>query len=185
MNKQLKVGLMVQGTGNEEAWSIAQGGFGIAATLDEGWFGNGEQNNEKEIKTKTKTKKVKTKNKHKHKQNAGIYMTSSFEYAKKYAFKYKGEEKATIVIAAVSPGNPFPIVESPSSSSGFKAKACRVGYQSHSVIGSQFFRLFFLFISHFESPSFKHTNLNSESVSISIMSSITPAKIEWKSDCCG
>ena len=52
---------MVQGTGNEEAWSIAQGGFGIAATLDEGWFGNGEQNNEKEIKTKTKTKKVKNK----------------------------------------------------------------------------------------------------------------------------
>ena len=99
------------------------------------------------IKTKTKkTKQNKTKrNETKTKSNEGIYMTSSFEYAKKYAFKYKGEEKATIVIAAVSPGNPFPVVESPSSPSGFKGKACRVGYQSHSVIGSQFFRLFLSF----------------------------------------
>jgi len=38
---KLKVGLMAQGTSVEAAWGIAQGGFGIAASLDEGWFGNG------------------------------------------------------------------------------------------------------------------------------------------------
>ena len=42
MNESLKVGLMAQGTSSEAAWSIAQGGFGIAASLDEGWYGNGE-----------------------------------------------------------------------------------------------------------------------------------------------
>ena len=60
MNKQLKVGLMAQGTGNEEAWGIAQGGFGIAATLDEGWFGNGEQNNKDKNEAK-RNEKQKTK----------------------------------------------------------------------------------------------------------------------------
>ena len=33
---------MAQGTENEAAWSIAQGGFGVAASLDEGWYGNGQ-----------------------------------------------------------------------------------------------------------------------------------------------
>ena len=32
---------MAQGTSEEAAWSIAQGGFGIAASLDDGFFGNG------------------------------------------------------------------------------------------------------------------------------------------------
>jgi len=45
--------------------------------------------------------------------NQGIYLTSSLDYAKKYAFKFYPPEKSSIVIAAVNPGNPFPIVEHP------------------------------------------------------------------------
>ena len=32
---------MAQGTETKAAWGIAQGGFGVAATLDPGWFGQG------------------------------------------------------------------------------------------------------------------------------------------------
>ena len=37
-----KVCLMAQGTAIDTAWKIAQGGFGVAASLDAGWFGQGQ-----------------------------------------------------------------------------------------------------------------------------------------------
>jgi len=41
-SEQLKVSLMVQGTTTEAGWSIAQGGYGVIASVnDQGWFGKG------------------------------------------------------------------------------------------------------------------------------------------------
>ena len=48
---------MAQGTSIDSAWSIAQGGFGIAASLDEGFYGSGEQESKKGKEKKTKQKK--------------------------------------------------------------------------------------------------------------------------------
>jgi len=63
------------------------------------------------------------------------------------------------VIAAVSPGNPFPVVEGPfkrdefgkiqtspddgksiPNPKGYLGKACQVGYQSHSIVGENLIR---------------------------------------------
>jgi len=38
----VKVCLMAQGTTSETAWKIAQGGFGVVASLDPGWSGQGQ-----------------------------------------------------------------------------------------------------------------------------------------------
>ena len=38
----IKVCLMAQGTASETAWKIAQGGFGVVASLDPGWYGQGQ-----------------------------------------------------------------------------------------------------------------------------------------------
>jgi len=105
-------------------------------------------------------------------------LTSSLKYAEKYA-SYSSQQAPTIVIAAVIPGNSFPVIEgiyktdndgklvvqrdasgdnvykkdnfgqnkldSPKYENNnpqpFVGKACRPGYQSHSVIGvlSSFF----------------------------------------------
>ena len=93
-------------------------------------------------------------------------MTSFLEYAKRYAIEFtKQPEKRSIVIAAVSPGNPFPIAEHPferdgngkiriladgkpaPNSKGYLGKACQVGYQSHAIVGG-----FFFFTLHLKKP---------------------------------
>jgi len=38
----VKVCLMAQGTASDTAWKIAQGGFGVVASSDPGWFGQGQ-----------------------------------------------------------------------------------------------------------------------------------------------
>jgi len=113
--------LMAQGTNTQAAWSIAQAGFGVAATLDKGWFGQ------------------------------GVYFTSELKYAESYA-NYNTQPKPAIIIAAVIPGNPYPIIENPFipltkqeqqmnpktdrkiSPKGYYGKAPEVGFQSHSTI---------------------------------------------------
>jgi len=72
-------------------------------------------------------------------------LTSSLKYAELYS-KQAAEtvHEPAFVIAAVIPGNSFPVVEPAylnreiepiRNSGGFLGNACRPGYQSHSVIG--------------------------------------------------
>jgi len=82
-SEQLKVSLMVQGTTTEAGWSIAQGGYGVIASVnDQGWFGK------------------------------GIYVSSSMKYAHQYAERTASMAKKApaLLVCAVAPGNSFPII---------------------------------------------------------------------------
>jgi len=82
-SEQLKVSVMVQGTTTEAGWSIAQGGFGVIASVnDQGWFGK------------------------------GIYVSSSMRYAHQYAGRSASMAKKApaLLVCAISPGNSFPII---------------------------------------------------------------------------
>ena len=82
-SEQLKVSLMVQGTTTEAGWSIAQGGYGVIASVnDQGWFGK------------------------------GIYMSSSMRYAHQYAERTASMAKKApaLLVCAVGPSNSFPII---------------------------------------------------------------------------
>jgi len=86
---------MIQGTKEEFAWKIVKNGFGTVATTDEGYYGK------------------------------GIYFTSDFNYAKKYAgtgnttpAKLSSESLPSnpgqvFVISMTIPGNPYPVIEPP------------------------------------------------------------------------
>jgi len=84
----------------------------------------------------------------------GIYFTSEFEYANRYAGKNK-EGLKVFLISLVTPGNPYPVTERPfdededgkiikMNPDGYYGKACKPGYQSHYILG-----LFFFFFSFF------------------------------------
>ena len=85
----------------------------------------------------------------------GIYLTSSIQYASKYAKtkadqmntgKKMGEEKvkAAILICATIPGNTFPVPDM-----SLNGKPVQNGYQSHFTIGKNVFS----FHSHSHSHS--------------------------------
>ena len=75
-----------------------------------------------------------------HNQNQGIYFTSTFEYANRYAGISNGMK--VFMISLVIPGNLYPVTEYPFKENetgkileynpdGFYGKACQPGYQSH------------------------------------------------------
>jgi len=109
--KRPRVIPMLQGTTEGAAWQICQQGFGVVGTTDDGFYG------------------------------AGVYFTSKFGYANKYA-RSDLEGTKTFIVGMVIPGNSFPVVEHPfaadgsgkANPSGFKGKACRTGYQSHFTV---------------------------------------------------
>jgi len=82
--EHLPISLMVQGTTTEAGWSIAQGGFGVLASVgDPGWYGK------------------------------GIYTTSHMKYAGKYADSKAGATtKPALLVCVVAPGNVLPVVDS-------------------------------------------------------------------------
>jgi len=101
--KTVKVILMAQGT--TASWDIAEGGFGVVATLDKGYYGK------------------------------GTYFTSNLRYAAGYASLGDKSKKPSLLIAATVPGNPFPVTEHPyNSKPSFLGSACQAGYQSHWTI---------------------------------------------------
>ena len=69
---------MIQGTSEVAAWKICGQGFGIVASTDKGYYGQ------------------------------GVYFTSQVQYAAKYTPSAK-----VFIMAAVIPGNVFPVVEDP------------------------------------------------------------------------
>jgi len=98
---------MLQGTSEGAVWQICQQGFGVVGTTDDGYYG------------------------------AGVYFTSKLRYASQYA-RAGADGNKSFIVSMVIPGNSFPVVEHPfaaagssANPSGFKAKACRGGYQSH------------------------------------------------------
>jgi len=98
---------MFQGTSTSTSIKIAQTGFSTVATLDDGFYGR------------------------------GIYFTSSINYASYYsnlAMKGKSNQYC-IVVALVSPGNVYPVIESPLQKNSFRGKAGVIcpGFQSHYV----------------------------------------------------
>jgi len=98
---------MFQGTAENTCLKISQTGFSTVATLDDGFYAR------------------------------GIYFTSSINYASYYStLAMKGKSPyVCIMMAFVSPGNPYPIIESPIDPASFKGKAGVInpGYQSHYV----------------------------------------------------
>jgi len=98
---------MFQGTAKSTYLKIAQTGFCTVATLDDGFYGR------------------------------GIYFTSSINYASYYSLlSMKGNTTHyCIIIAFVSPGNIYPVIESPTGKQSFRGKAGVInpGYQSHYV----------------------------------------------------
>jgi len=109
--KKIPVLSMLHGTTEEVAWKICLNGFGIVAKVDAGYYGK------------------------------GMYFTSSLSYATAYAEdskqKYAKDKTApnAFVVAAVAPGNPFPVIEHPKEKGSFLGQACQTGYQSHYVLG--------------------------------------------------
>ena len=109
---------MAQGTTNRAAWNIAHGGYGVIASDDDpGWYGK------------------------------GIYLTSSLDYAWKYAHRKTKASKhhdstlnATILVSAVIPGNILPVLDAKSQF----GKPVANGYQSHYTIGTACFSFFVL-----------------------------------------
>jgi len=106
-NKEGEVSVipLIQGTGAEIARKISEVGFASLSSRDAGFYGK------------------------------GVYFTSKFEYAEKYAANYKDP---AFIIAMVTIGNVFPVVESPhlphttvSNPYGYLGKPLRVEYQSH------------------------------------------------------
>jgi len=98
---------MFQGTAENTSMKIAQTGFSTVATLDDGFYAR------------------------------GIYFTSSINYASYYstiAMKGKGPY-VCIMMAFVSPGNPYPVIEGPIDKNTLKGKAGVInpGYQSHYI----------------------------------------------------
>jgi len=121
---------MAQGTDSEAAWKIAEGGFGLVTSdTDPGWFGKGLQ------KSKITKKKTRKKLKIFLKKSLGIYFTSSFEYALRYALTKAGSnKKPEILICAIIPGNIYPV-----SDMSLLGTTFQNGYQSNFAIGSFLF----------------------------------------------
>jgi len=96
-----------QGTSKATAYKIAQTGFSTVATLDDGFYGR------------------------------GMYFTSSINYASYYSrIANKGKSDLSyIIIAFVSPGNVYPVIEGPLSPNSLRGTAGVInpGYQSHYV----------------------------------------------------
>ena len=66
--------------------------------------------------------------------NKGVYVTSKVEYAAKYC----QESRKVFVIGFVMVGNPFPVIEHPSTMK-YLGKSINPGYQSHFTLGILFF----------------------------------------------
>jgi len=96
-----------QGTSKATALKIAQTGFCTVATLDDGFYGR------------------------------GMYFTSSVLYASYYSrLAMKGKSNLDyIIVAFVSPGNVYPVIEGPISPNTLRGKpgVINPGYQSHYV----------------------------------------------------
>ena len=58
----------------------------------------------------------------------GIYFSGNFEYASRYS---QSIGPKLFILAAVLPGNPFPVTENPFEPKSYHGQACRPGYQSH------------------------------------------------------
>ena len=100
---------VIQGTSENAGHRIAKNGFGTVATLDPGWYGQ------------------------------GIYFTSKMSYASVYAREVK-DGSQVFIVSVVVPGNALPITENPHivrptpNPTGFLAKPCQSGYQSHYTV---------------------------------------------------
>jgi len=66
----------------------------------------------------------------------GVYVTNSVNYASIAPFGKDSSER-WVVLAAVIPGNSFPVIEHLTAHDSFKAKSCRGGYQSHVSVVSK------------------------------------------------
>jgi len=60
----------------------------------------------------------------------GMYFTTCANYTIDY---FPEKEVAAIIICLLIPGNPYPVIEHPRESDAIRAKAIRLGYQSHYV----------------------------------------------------
>jgi len=99
---------VIQGTSENAAHRIAKNGFGILATGDAGFFGQ------------------------------GIYFTSKLNYARKYSdLKPATDGSQVLVISLAAPGNVLPISADPYTGDlrpnpqGYLGKPLQRGYQSH------------------------------------------------------
>jgi len=99
-----KVIPMLQGTSEKEVWQICQNGLSKTGETDSGYYGS------------------------------GVYFTSKLSYASQYAKADPGGKGKPFVLAVVTPGNLFPVVEKPSDRVNYRNQGCRNGYQSHFTI---------------------------------------------------
>jgi len=114
---------MINGTSEDSAFRVMEGGFGTVAGLDDGYYGR------------------------------GMYFTSDMKYADMFAelqakkSNPNGRRGANVLlISAVLPGNPYPVTEHPfvfekdgkaekkPNPFGLLGQACKAGYQSHYTI---------------------------------------------------
>jgi len=111
---------MIHGTSENAAFRVMEGGFGTVAGLDDGYYGR------------------------------GMYFTSDLRYANMYAKEIDAKCQPGVkvfLIAAVLPGNPYPVTEQPFVSEkeggkgmskpnplGLLGQACKAGYQSHYTV---------------------------------------------------
>jgi len=104
-DKEVPIIPMFHGTTKATGLKIAQTGFSTVATLDDGFYAR------------------------------GIYFTSDFDYASYYSSLSGKGKNPCIVVAFVSPGNAYPVLESPVHPNTLKGKAGVInpGYQSHFV----------------------------------------------------
>ena len=127
---------MLQGTVEDAAWKISENGFGTVATRDAGYYGKGFFSPFSRFSFLYFSEQSINQNNH----NQGIYFTSTFEYANRYAGISNGMK--VFMISLVIPGNPYPVTEYPFKENeigkileynpdGFYGKACQPGYQSH------------------------------------------------------
>lgn len=90
------------GTSREAANKIAQTGFAALSKLDSGYFGT------------------------------GIYFTSDVRYAQFYSqAASKSSNNLCFVLAAVCPGNVYPVTEAHDGENSLRGKPAQSGYQSH------------------------------------------------------
>ena len=111
---------MIHGTREDAAFRVMEGGFGTVAGLDDGYYGR------------------------------GMYFTSDLRYANMYAKEIDAKSQPGVkvfLIAAVLPGNTYPVTEQPFVSEkeggkgmrklnplGLLGQACKAGYQSHYTV---------------------------------------------------
>jgi len=116
---------MIHGTSENAAFRVMEGGFGTVAGLDDGYYGR------------------------------GMYFTSDLRYANMYAKEIDAKSQPGVkvfLIAAVLPGNPYPVTEHPfvvpfvtnesiegddkrkRNPLGLLGQACKAGFQSHYTV---------------------------------------------------